>query len=202
MTDLSTGEVKLTLVVPKPRTGGTADPGLCQQREELVQMVAELAAMQREQAAVCRQRQKELQDQTEYHLQRMKDLAALIRSCPTPQPPPPTALGWRRSILFCRPHRPPRCDQPGRSLSPHPSPLLWREWLVSGRGRLPFLLPRGETRSNCWAHHQLTCLPSPSWRSAWEEPATPSLEVEEVCESPRQPDSSGGDGGATPGCLL
>lgn len=31
-------------VVPKPRKGGMADPGLSQQREELMSMVAELSA--------------------------------------------------------------------------------------------------------------------------------------------------------------
>ncbi|XP_042073692.1 atherin-like [Haplochromis burtoni] len=79
----------LFTVVPKPRTGGTAEPGVGQQREELARMVAELAATQQEQAAVWRRRREELQDQTERHLQRMENLAALIRSCPTPPPPPP-----------------------------------------------------------------------------------------------------------------
>lgn len=40
-------------VVLKPRRGGMADPGLGQQREDMVRMLAELVATQREQAAVA-----------------------------------------------------------------------------------------------------------------------------------------------------
>lgn len=48
----------------------------------------------------------------------------------------------------------------------HPSSLLGWEWLVPGRGRHPFLLPRGGPLSNSQAHHR----PSQRWRTRRAQP--------------------------------
>lgn len=109
--------------------------------EELAQMVAELAANQREQAVVAQRWQEELQVQTELHLQRMENLAAQLRSWLAPPPTPPV-WQWRRTgrirrLCLCRPQG---CDQ-----RPFP-PLTW-EPLGLGRGQCPFLRPRRKPRS-------------------------------------------------------
>lgn len=68
-----------------------AEPRPGQPREELAQMVAELAATQREQAVVSRHQQKELRDWIKHGTQRIAILAALIWSW-LPLPPPPPAF--------------------------------------------------------------------------------------------------------------
>lgn len=55
------------------------------------QIVAELAATQREQAVMSHHQQKELWDWIKHGTQRIVILAALIRSC-LPLPPPPPAF--------------------------------------------------------------------------------------------------------------
>lgn len=92
-------------------------------------MVAELAAMQREQAAVCRRQQKELKDQTEQNLQRMKDLAVVIRSCPPPPPPPqvlPDTSGVAGPQPVTAPFPTPRVGVACARQGPAPIPALRR----------------------------------------------------------------------------
>lgn len=64
---------------------------LCQSQErgKLAQMVAELAATQREQAVEARHQWEELRDQTKRHLERMANLTMLLQAWSTMLPPPP-----------------------------------------------------------------------------------------------------------------
>lgn len=75
-----------------------------------------------------------LEDQTEHHMEVIKNLAARIQSWPTPpHQRPPVAWVWRRCGLFRPPCRPPGCDQPRCSLPQRPYPLL--RWERLGHGR-------------------------------------------------------------------
>ncbi|XP_039455272.1 translation initiation factor IF-2-like [Oreochromis aureus] len=68
-----------------------AGPHPSQGREELAQIVAEMAATQWEQAAEVRCRQEELLARTERHLGRIAELATVLQAWATPPPPPPPA---------------------------------------------------------------------------------------------------------------
>ncbi|KAL3984169.1 transducin beta-like protein 2 [Sarotherodon galilaeus] len=129
--------------------GDTADLRLGQPGKELTQTVAEMVATQQEQAAVLRRRQEQLEGLVERWC---SGNLSYLTSHPT------------RCFCACAQHE--SCDQPGRSLPPHPSPLLGSERLVPGRGRglRLFLLPTGGPRSNHWVHQQLTHLLSQSRR--------------------------------------
>lgn len=61
------------------------------QNPRLAEMLADLEAMQKEQAAVAHPHQEEPQKRTEHQMQVIEDLAAKIRSWPPPRPSPPAS---------------------------------------------------------------------------------------------------------------
>ncbi|XP_039459075.1 skin secretory protein xP2-like [Oreochromis aureus] len=122
-------------------------------------MVAELAA-------VWRRRREELQDQTEHHLQRMEYLAALIQSCPTPPPLPPSNAAGAEEIQSVQ--------------APVPAPR-WRP-ASTQPATAPVPTPRVGAAG---ARQGPVSVPAP--RKKAEEPAA----AEAVCEEPLQRRRSG-----------
>lgn len=122
--------------------------------EGLAQMVAELVATWREQAAVSRWQVDELQDQTESRMHVIVILAARLSSWPTPLPAHHRCMG----VAGVRPAPVPRV-RPARMPSastPVPTPQVEAAgacWCLH-----PFLLPGGGPLSNLRVHHQLTHL--------------------------------------------
>lgn len=123
-------------------------------------MVAELAAMKREQASVFRRQWEQLQDRSKCRMLLIEDLAAQMGSWPTLPPPPPASLDCMGVADVPMPAsrvRPAR-EQPTSA----PLTTLWVGAAGARQVPSPFPVPRKGQLSNLHSHHLL----NPNW---WTE---------------------------------